>query len=159
MDDLLCLKAVRDRKRLRLEVERLKGALAQMLREHEAYRRISEGRVREAEARGRESLLKELFVLLEDVDRLLGVLSEEEIPDNVKEGALSIARKMEHTLRMLGVEKLVPKVGEPFDPSYMEALNVIKSEGLSKGSVGAVYEPGWRYRGKLLKPARVAVVS
>ncbi len=137
----------------------MKEALVYTLREQEAYRRVSETRVREAERKGQEGLLKEIFVLLEDMDRLLAVLSAEDVPDNVREGAESIVRKITHTLKVLGVEKITPEVGKPFDPSIMEALTVIKDDSLPKGSVGVVYEPGWRYRGKLLKPARVGVVG
>ncbi len=159
MDDLICLKAQRESRRLKREVARLREALTYTLREQEAYRRVNETRVREAERKGKEGLLKEIFVLLEDMDRLLAVLSAEDVPDNVREGAESIVRKITHTLKVLGVEKITPEVGKPFDPSTMEALTVIKDDSLPKGSVGVVYEPGWRYRGKLLKPARVGVVG
>ncbi len=159
MDELLCLKARRENRRLKREVGRLREALAYALREHEAYRRVSEARVKDAERKGKEALLREIFVLLEDMDRLLSVLSAEDVPENVRSGAESIIRKVEHTLKILGVEKLVPEVGKPFDPSFMEALTVVKDESLPKGSVGVVYEPGWRYGGRLLKPARVGVVG
>jgi len=159
MDEMICLKVRKENRRLKWEVLRLKEALAYALREHEAYRKVSEARVRDAESKGKESLLKEMFILLEDMDRLLSVLSGEDVPENVRSGALSIVRKVEHTLKVLGVEKIVPEVGKPFDPSTMEALTVIKDENLPKGSVGVVYEPGWKYNGKLLKPARVGVVG
>lgn len=159
MEDILCIKKWREAKRLKMEVERLRYALAYSLREQEALRRVSESRVKSAEERGRESVLKEVFVLLEDVDRLLGVLAGEDVPENVRRGAESIMRKVSHTLKVMGVEKITPKIGEDFDPSVMEALSVVKVEGMERGKVAAVYEPGWKYMGRLLKPARVGVAG
>jgi len=159
MDELLFLKILKERNRLREEVKRLKRGLAHIMNEYEAYRRVSEMRIKERGQKEKENLLKELFVLLEDIDRLLGVVEEGEVPADLKEGTQSIKRKIDHTLKVLGVEKLIPKVGDPFDPSYMEALSVVADDKLPSGSVGMVYEPGWKYKGKLLKPARVAVVK
>jgi molecular chaperone GrpE len=63
---------------------------------------------------------------------------------------------MEHTLRNLRIEKIAPSVGEDFDPEKHEALTAVSSE-LPKGKIAVVFEVGWKFGDKLIKPARVGV--
>ncbi|MEO0149968.1 MAG: nucleotide exchange factor GrpE, partial [candidate division WOR-3 bacterium] len=68
-------------------------------------------------------------------------------------------RKVEHNLKNLGIEKVMPSVGDDFDPSICEALTVVNTGDVPKGKIAVVFEPGWRFEGRLIKPARVGVAN
>ena len=58
----------------------------------------------------------------------------------------------------LGVERYA-EPGDSFDPTLHEALTVVPSPDVEHPSVHEVYQPGYRYAGRVLRPARVAVAG
>lgn len=135
---------------------KLKLSLYNILNDYEALKKVMEVKAKQREESIKESFVKELLPLLEDIDRLLNHLSSLDLPENLKESVGVIYRKMEHTLRNLRIEKISPLVGEDFDPEKHEALTAVSSE-LPKGKIAVVFEVGWKFGDKLIKPARVGV--
>lgn len=75
------------------------------------------------------------------------------------EGAFrSVGEALENTLQRLGLEKF-GAAGEEFDPMVHEALTSEESDAVSVPTVTTVYQPGYRYAGRVLRPARVAVAG
>lgn len=58
----------------------------------------------------------------------------------------------------LGLEKF-GEANEPFDPNLHEALSTESRADISEPTVTALYQPGYRYAGRVLRPARVAVAG
>jgi molecular chaperone GrpE len=135
---------------------KLKLSLYNILNDYEALKKVMEVKAKQREESIKESFVKELLPLLEDIDRLLNHLSSLDLPENLKESVGVIYRKMEHTLRNLRIEKIAPLVGEDFDPEKHEALTAVSSD-LPKGKIAVVFEVGWKFGDKLIKPARVGV--
>jgi len=51
-------------------------------------------------------------------------------------------------------------VGQPFDPSQHEAVSVVPlAPGVTDHSVSATFQAGYRFKGSLIRPARVQVYS
>jgi len=50
-------------------------------------------------------------------------------------------------------------VGEVFDPTVHEALTHTHSDEVSEATCVAVYQPGYRFAGRVLRPARVGVAD
>jgi molecular chaperone GrpE len=135
---------------------KLKLSLYNILNDYEALKKVMEVKAKQREESIKESFVKELLPLLEDIDRLLNHLFSLDLPENLKESVGVIYRKMEHTLRNLRIEKIAPSIGEDFDPEKHEALTAVSSE-LPKGKIAVVFEVGWKFGDKLIKPARVGV--
>jgi molecular chaperone GrpE len=75
------------------------------------------------------------------------------------EGAFkTVGESLESTVTRLGLERF-GAVGEPFDPNVHEALTHEASDEVSEPTVVAVYQPGYRYADRVLRPARVAVAG
>ncbi|MDA3022335.1 MAG: nucleotide exchange factor GrpE [Actinomycetota bacterium] len=75
------------------------------------------------------------------------------------EGAFrSVGEALEGALAKLGLEKF-GEANEPFDPNLHEALSTESRDEISEPTVTAVYQPGYRYAGRVLRPARVAVAG
>jgi molecular chaperone GrpE len=62
-------------------------------------------------------------------------------------------------LEEAGVERIDP-VGSAFDPALHEAVSTIPAPDRSKEqTVSATFQPGYRFKGTLVRPARVQVYS
>jgi molecular chaperone GrpE len=58
----------------------------------------------------------------------------------------------------VGVDAYEP-VGEPFDPSFHEAIAQHYVPGAQPGTVVEVYQSGYRLDGSVIRPARVVVAG
>lgn len=96
-------------------------------------------------------VLVELLSALDDVDRAR--------QHGELEGAFkSVGESLEATVTRLGLERF-GTAGEGFDPNIHEALTHEASDEVSEPTVVAVYQPGYRYSDRVLRPARVAVAG
>lgn len=96
-------------------------------------------------------VLGELLSILDDVER---ARQHDELDGAFK----SVGESLESTVARLGLEKF-GAAGEVFDPNVHEALTHEASDEVSEPTVVAVYQPGYRYADRVLRPARVAVAG
>jgi len=59
-------------------------------------------------------------------------------------------------LKSIGVEEIMA-IHQPFDPICMEAMNVETLEGVDPGVVIDVYQKGYKYKDKVIRPVMVKV--
>lgn len=97
------------------------------------------------------AVLVELLTVLDDIDR---AREHEELAGGFK----SVAEALEITVEKLGLEKY-GAAGEPFDPTVHEALTHSEDDSVTETTCVAVLQPGYRYAGRVLRPARVAVAD
>ena len=72
-------------------------------------------------------------------------------------GVELVERKMLKELEAAGLER-VGDVGEPFDPNHHEAVGSLPAPSAEEDhTVGAVLQPGYKFSGALIRPARVQV--
>ncbi len=96
-------------------------------------------------------VLAELVAVLDDIDRAR--------EHGELEGAFkTVGESLESTVTRLGLERF-GTAGEGFDPNVHEALTHEASDEVSAPTVVAVYQPGYRYADRVLRPARVAVAG
>jgi molecular chaperone GrpE len=68
-----------------------------------------------------------------------------------------VDKKMMKSLAAAGLEVLNP-VGAPFDPQLHEAVSTVAAATPEEDHlVAAVFQPGYRFNGQLLRAARVVV--
>ena len=105
----------------------------------------------------------------DEVDRSVGQLVERLLPvlDNVAlgvehgvEGLAPIGRALSEELERVGLE-VIDATGSPFDPHEHEAVGQTPAgaDQGEPGSVGKVLRTGYRWRGRVLRPAMVLVFS
>ena len=95
--------------------------------------------------------LAELLSVLDDVER---ARQHDELDGAFK----SVGESLEATVARLGLERFGAP-GETFDPNVHEALTHEASDEVSEPTVVRVYQPGYRYADRVLRPARVAVAG
>ena len=75
------------------------------------------------------------------------------------EGAFkSVAESFESTVARVGLEKY-GAVGDAFDPTIHEAISHEVSADVDGPTCTTVFQPGYRYKGRVLRPAVVAVTD
>ncbi len=131
-------------------------ALAQRTQaDFENYRRRMAREVGAAESRGVGRLAKELLPALDNLGRALAAAPED---SHLAEGIRLVHAELVAALARVGIEGFDPK-GQPFDPTEHEAMAQHPVEGAASGTVVEVYQPGYRLKETVLRPARVVVAA
>jgi len=108
--------------------------------------------------RAQAALVTRLLDVLDDMDRLAsdgGTAS----PDSLRQAIGLVDRKLRKELEAAGLERIDP-VGQPFDPSLHEAISTVPAPTEAQDhQVSATFQTGYRYKGSLVRPARVQVFS
>lgn len=122
------------------------------------YRKRSEDRIRSGWDRAQADLAERLLEPLDDLERLVDW--EGDVPsttESVVEGAGLVGRKFRGILKDAGLSVVDP-TGERFDPNTMEAMMRTPAESDDDDEkVERVFQKGYAFKGRLLRPARVSV--
>jgi len=145
-------------KRLEDELAELRDRHVRLAAEYDNFRkRVAKERL-ELTDRAQAALVVKLIDVLDDLDRVEsgGQVSENDV---VHQALILIERKFRKELEAAGLERIDP-VGAPFDPSVHEAVSVVPApDAANDHKVSATFQAGYRYKGSLLRPARVQVFS
>jgi molecular chaperone GrpE len=144
--------------RLENEVAELKDRHLRLAAEFDNYRkRITKERA-DLTDRAQASFVAKLLDVLDDMDRLVASDPATPLPA-LREGLSAVDRKLWKDLEEAGVERIDP-VGSPFDPSMHEAVSTVPAPDKSLDhTVSATFQPGYSFKGALVRPARVQVYS
>jgi molecular chaperone GrpE len=125
--------------------------------EYDNYRKRTAKERIEAGSRGQAELVSRLLDALDDLSRFAHVDPETTDPQTLHKGIELVEQKMLKVLGSAGLEVLNP-IDQTFDPTLHEA--VATEPALSPEDdhvVAKVFQPGYRFNGQLLRPARVVV--
>ena len=141
---------------LHREVEYWKDQALRAAAEAENIRRRllreNQQRLQQAQA----DLVSALLPLLNDLERGLQAAQNAPDLDKLREGLSLLQRQFLQTLQRLEIERIEPEIGSPPDPELHEILSTTPSEA-PPNLIVEVVEAGYRFRGQLLRPARVIV--
>ena len=127
-----------------------------LLAEFDNYRRRTKEERALAEETGKREVLLALLDVKDDVDRAL--LHIRETSDAVADGLRLIQQRFNNLLEAHGVTAFASE-GEVFDPEIHEAMTMFDGDGEQSGTVYSEHRRGYLMNGKLLRPARVAVLK
>jgi molecular chaperone GrpE len=96
-------------------------------------------------------VLTELLATLDDIDRA-------ESHNELTGGFKAVADQLIAITNRLGLEKYGTE-GETFDPQIHEALMHDTSSEVSVATATKILQPGYKYKERILRPARVAVTE
>ena len=109
----------------------------------------------EARLYGAENLLRDVVVVLDNLDRALTAQGDAE---QIRQGVRMTQEQFRSILRQHGVEA-VESVGAVFDPTRHEAVAHIETDAHPPGTVLEEHRKGYRFRERLLRPAMVSVAK
>ncbi|WP_437599915.1 nucleotide exchange factor GrpE [Sorangium sp. So ce590] len=138
------------------EAARMREQLLRTAADFDNFRKRSRREVDEAQRRGRETILKDLLPVFDNLERAAS--HAESAPDakSVAEGVRIVAKQFVDTLDRMGIKRIAA-VGKPFDPSVHEAIQQIESTEHPAGVVIAEVQPGYIQGDYLLRAAMVVV--
>ena len=97
------------------------------------------------------AVLTELLALLDDIDRA-------EQHGELTGGFKAVADQLNSITSRIGLEKY-GTAGEAFDPQIHEALMHDESADVAVATATKILQPGYKYKERILRPARVAVTD
>ncbi|MBW3628580.1 MAG: nucleotide exchange factor GrpE [Gemmatimonadetes bacterium] len=139
------------------ELQALRERYLRLAAEYDNYRKRTEKERVESWGRAQAQLVHQLLDALDDLQRVAHFTTETVSAQALLEGVRMVERKLTRVLESAGLEVLDAS-GQAFDPAVHEAIVTAAAEREEDDdSVGEVFQKGYRFKGDLLRPARVQV--
>ena len=111
----------------------------------------------DAAARAQSDIAAKVIDVVDDLARVAHLDPASTSAQALHDGMLAIERKMMKMLETIGIERIDP-AGQAFDPNLHEAVTTLPAPTpADDDKVAAVFQPGYRFKNTLLRPARVSV--
>jgi molecular chaperone GrpE len=138
------------------DAQRFRDQLLRTAADFDNFRKRSRREADDANRRGRESLLKELLPVFDNLERAATSAETAQDAKSVAEGIRMVLRQFGSTLDRIGVKRVV-SVGQPFDPGLHEAIQHVESTEHEAGTVAAEVQAGYQIGEHLVRAALVVV--
>ena len=142
-------------KKLAADLEDLRQTLVRHQADFANYRKRAEKENSEAGRRATARVAEALIPVLDGFEHALAAHREAEY-ENYRKGFELIHKQLLDNLTRLGVERVEP-LGQPFDPHLHQAMDRVETTDHADGTILEVYQPGYVYYGRILRPAMVRV--
>jgi len=103
-----------------------------------------------------ENLIKEMLPVLDNLEKALSHSKNENTVHALKEGITLTLKGLKDTLSKSGLQE-VKALGEPFDPSFHEAVSQMDDPKAKPGIVLTELQKGYTLNTRLIRPAMVVV--
>lgn len=145
--------------RLESQNAELKDRHLRLAAEFDNFRKRAARERVELSDRAQAALAAKLLDVLDDLDRVTAGGVAGASADDLGQVMTLIDRKLRKELEAGGLERLDP-IGQPFDPALHEAVSVIlPTDPAQDHTVSSTFQAGYRFKGSLIRPARVQVYS
>lgn len=112
----------------------------------------------DAERRGRETTLREMLPVFDNLERAAQHATQATDAKAVADGVRMVIKQFEMTLERMGITR-VASVGLGFDPNVHEAIQHLESTEHAPGTVVTEVQAGYLLGDKLVRPAMVVVAK
>ena len=137
------------------ERDDLQDRLLRVTAEYDNYRKRTDRERRELSDAVAGDFARDLLPALDDLERALAAQPGDHV---LREGVELIHKQLTEVLRRRNITPF-ESVGQPFDPSWHEALSGEAAPGKPEGEILAEVRRGYRVGSRLLRPALVQVVK
>jgi molecular chaperone GrpE len=128
-----------------------------LVAEFDNYKRRVERERADAWGRAQGDLARHLLDPIDDLERVAHHAAGEVNYQALLEGVQLVEKKLRASLTNAGLE-FIDAEGAAFDPNTMEAVAMVDAETAEEDdTVSDVFQRGYRFKGTLLRPARVRV--
>src|SRR5438309_8987941 len=141
--------------KLKAERDTLLDRLARAQAEFENARRRASKEQQDFRDYASFDTIKSLLPVLDSFERALQTKSE---AADFRSGVELIYKQLQDALVKLGVRP-IPAKGEPFDPRYHEAIEMVESTDAPDHEVLEELQRGYKFKDRLLRPAMVKVAK
>jgi len=138
------------------ENEELQDKLVRLMADFDNYRKRASKEKSDVIQFGNEGLLKDILPVIDNVERLLTYSYREGSWKSFQEGVELLLAEINKTLAKYGVEP-IEALGKVFDPNIHQAMQRSETDEVEANTVVEVYQKGYLYRSRLLRPSLVVV--
>ena len=139
-------------------IEELSDRVKRQMAEFENFRKRTEKEKSSMYEMGARSVIEKILPVIDNFERGLDTVSEEEKETGFCEGMNKIYKQLLTELENLGV-KPIEALGKEFDPNLHNAVMQIDSEEYESGMIGQELQKGYMYRDTVVRHSMVAVVK
>ncbi len=146
-------------KRLEDELAEVQDRHVRLAAEFDNYRKRSLRERNELGEKAQAALVGKLVDALDDLHRAVSSDPATTPVDALRGAINAVDQKVWKELQAAGLERIDP-VGAPFDPTAQEAVGIVPAPSPDlEQTVAATFQVGYRFKGVLVRPARVQVFS
>jgi molecular chaperone GrpE len=142
-------------KRLATELEDMRQTLVRHQADFANFRKRAEKENREASQRATARVIEQLIPVIDSFEHALAAHREAEY-EGYRKGFELIYKQLIDNLGRLGAQRIEPQ-GQLFDPHLHQAVDRSETTDHPDGTVLEVFQPGYLYHGRVLRPAMVRV--
>lgn len=141
--------------KLATDLDELRQTLLRRQADFDNYRKRIEKERTEDSKRATARVLEGLIPVIDGFERALAVHREPEY-ENYRKGFELIYKQLLENVAKLGVERVDP-IGKPFDPHLHQAMDRTETTDQEDGTILQVFQQGYVFHGRVLRPAMVRV--
>jgi molecular chaperone GrpE len=141
--------------KLTADLEELRQTLLRRQADFDNYRKRIEKERFEDSKRATARVIEGLIPVIDGFEHALAAHREAEY-ENYRKGFELIYKQLVDHLMKLGVERIDP-LGKPFDPHLHQAMDRAETKDREDGTILQVFQPGYVFHGRVLRPAMVRV--
>jgi len=141
--------------KLAADLEELRQTLLRRQADFDNYRKRIEKERFEDSKRATARVIEGLIPVIDGFEHALAAHREAEY-DNYRKGFELIYKQLLENVTKLGAERIDP-VGKPFDPHLHQAVDRAETTEHADGTIMQVFQPGYLFHGRVLRPAMVRV--
>ena len=143
---------------LKQKVEELEDRVKRQMAEFENFRKRTEKEKSAMYEVGAKSVIEKILPVVDNFERGLGTIPEEEKGGAFAEGMNMIYKQLVGELEKLGV-KPIEAAGQEFNPEFHNAVMQVESEEYESGVVAQELQKGYTYHDTVVRHSMVAVVK
>ncbi|MCI7263734.1 MAG: nucleotide exchange factor GrpE [Clostridiaceae bacterium] len=140
------------------QIEELTDRLKRNMAEFDNYRKRTEKEKAVMYEVGARSVIEKLLPIVDNFERGLAAVPEEEAKSAFAEGMDKIYKQVLKMLDDMGV-KPIEAVGQPFDPNFHNAVMHVEDERLGENVVAEEFQKGYLYRDSVVRHSMVKVAN
>jgi molecular chaperone GrpE len=137
------------------DLEELRQTLLRRQADFDNYRKRIEKERFEDSKRATARVIEGLIPVIDGFEHALAAHREAEY-ENYRKGFELIYKQLLDSVTKLGVERIDP-VGKSFDPHLHQAVDRAETSEHKDGTILQVFQPGYVFHGRVLRPAMVRV--
>ena len=141
--------------KLAADLQELRQTLLRRQADFDNYRKRIERERAEDSKRYTARVVEALIPIVDGFEHALAAHREAEY-ESYRKGFELIYKQLLDNLAKLGVERTEP-LGQPFDPHSHQAMDRTETNSAEDGTILQVYQPGYVFHGRVLRPAMVRV--
>lgn len=140
------------------QIEELNDKYQRLFAEFQNFRSRSEKEKAAMFETGAKSIIEKILPIVDNFERGVAALSEEDLESPVGEGMNLIYKQLLQTLTDMGVTAIEAE-GKEFDPDLHNAVMHEDNEGLGENVVSQELQKGYKYRDTVIRHSMVKVAN